>query len=299
MMMTAMITKQKTALANVQKLAGEIIEGMGSEDELTRTLAVAQGIVSLSDAMTDDAVAVLMSLQGNELGFKTDKDKDGGYPADVVKGVAIRAILHGAKLTGNEFNIISRGLYLAQAFFVRRLKEFPGLTDLVIDVDAPEESGLKGKNQWYKIGGYASCKINGKLVEVFCRNHPKYGDSRIVVKAYDNDTAVDGAMGKAKKRIAQKLYERISGVTLSDDDSESSVTVIEPERVTHQPDDSKAWATEFKTHGVMTQAKLILEAPTREDAAGVLRVAKQQVGESIDQRAYDCLDRYFIHKWPE
>jgi len=67
--------------------------------------------------------------------------------------------------------------------------------------------------------------------------------------------------------------------------------------VTHQQDDSKAWAAEFKKHGVMTQAKLILESPTIEDAQGVLRVAKQQIGESIDQRAYDCLQRYFDHKW--
>jgi len=133
-------------------------------------------------------------------------------------------------LIGNEFNIIASGLYLAQSFFVRRLKEFPGLTDLIIDVDAPEETGVKGKNQWYKIGGYASCKLSGKLIEVFCRNHPKYGDSRIVVKAYDNDTAVDGAMGKAKKRIAQKLYERISGVAFSDDHDDhdgAGVVVVE------------------------------------------------------------------------
>jgi hypothetical protein len=295
---SGLIVSGKESMQKVTALAEVIRQDMGSEDELTRMLAVANGLVQLQDAMSDDAVALVMSLQGHELGFKTDKDSSGGYPAEVVKAITVRALMHGAKLINNEFNIIARGLYLTQGFFLRKLREFPGLTDLVIDVDAPDAGTLTGKNRVFLIGGYASCKVNGKLVEVFCRKTDRFGDQRVTVKAYDNDTATDGAMGKAKKRIAQKLYERIAGVNLSDDDdtpTDSSVTVVEPAKKTIEqtPPKSRDWKKEFSDHGVIDQASLIRDAPTVEDITSVLNAAKSQAESAeITHDAYQVLADY-------
>jgi hypothetical protein len=306
---SGLIVSGKESMQKVTALAEVIRQDMGSEDELTRMLAVANGLVQLQDAMSDDAVALVMGLQGHELGFKTDKDSSGGYPAEVVKAITVRALMHGAKLINNEFNIISRGLYLTQAFFLRKLREFPGLTDLVIDVDAPDAGTLTGKNRVFLIGGYASCKVNGKLVEVFCRKTERFGDQRVTVKAYDNDTATDGAMGKAKKRIAQKLYERIAGVNLSDDDdtpTDATVTVVEtPRKAIEQPaapvataaSAERNWKHELSLHGVIDQGSLIRDAPTGDDIRSVLTAAKSQAESAeITHDAYRVLVDYAASK---
>jgi len=236
----------KTALTTARAKAGmlairdvattvqrEIMESEGFE----RSLAIATGLVAIHDAFTDDTVAVLMSLKGTDIGFKTDKE----YSAEVIKGAAIRALMHGAYLHGNEFNVIAGQCYLTQAFFLRKLREYPGLTDLVIDIDTPEAVGEKGKQIQMRVGGYASCKVDGKAVELYCRQHPKYGDQRVTVVSFDGD--FDQAIGKAKKRIAQKLYERIAGVTLSDDSESTpapSVKVIDPDAYQPTADDLTA-----------------------------------------------------------
>lgn len=299
---SGLIVSGKESMQKVTALAEVIRQDMGSEDELTKMLAVANGLIQLQDAMSDDAVALVMGLQGHELGFKTDKDSSGGYPAEVVKAITVRALMHGAKLINNEFNIIARGLYLTQGFFLRKLREFPGLTDLVIDVDAPDAGTLNGNNRVFLIGGYASCKVNGKVVEVFCRKTERFGDQRVTVKAYNNDTATDGAMGKAKKRIAQKLYERIAGVNLSDDDdtpTDASVTVVEPAKKTIEQSQPKArdWRKELSEHGVIDQGSLIRDAPTQTDIASVLNAAKSQAESAeITHDAYQVLVDYAASK---
>ena len=296
---SGLIVSGKESMQAVTALAATIRQDMQSEDELTKMLAVAQGIMQLQDAMSDEAVALIMSLQGHELGFKTDKDSSGGYDAATVKGVAVRALMHGAKLISNEFNIIARGLYLTQGFYLRMLREFPGLTDLVIDVDAPDAGSLNGKNRVFLIGGYGSCRVNGKLVEVFCRKTDRFGDQRVTVKAYDNDTATDGAMGKAKKRIAQKLYERIAGVTLSDDYGDdgpaATVTVVEskPAKIEQAASAERDWKAELTSHGVLDQGTLIRDAPTDADVISVLTAVMAQANAAeITNDAYRVLVDY-------
>lgn len=217
--------RAKAGVLAIRETAMGVQKEIEESEGFDRTLAIACGLVSLYDAFTEDAMLVLTSLAGTEMGFKCDKD----YSAQVIKDVAIRALMHGANLHGNEFNIIANGCYLTQAYYMRKVKEYPGSTDLKIDIDTPEIVSEKGKETLMRVGGYAGCKINGTVVEIYCRLHPKYGDQRMTVSSYGAD--YDQAAGKAKKRIAQKLYERIAGVTLTDDSDapEASVRVIEPE----------------------------------------------------------------------
>lgn len=308
------MTKTTTALSRDRAKAGmlairdvamevqkEIMESEGFE----KSIAIATGLVAIHDAFTDDTVAVLMSLMGTDIGFKADKTD---YPVDTIKQAAIRALMHGAYLHGNEFNVIAGQCYLTQAYFLRKLREYPGLTDLIIDVEAPSDGVEKGRQVELRVGGYGACKVDGKPVEVYCRNHPKYGDQRLTVVAFGGD--IDQAMGKAKKRIAQKLYERIAGVTLSDEPSEAaSVRVVEPTQISQQdsageetqehPDDHPQvdWAAEFKRYGVIEQAALLRDAPTADDRKSVLAAAKDQLAsKKIDQRGYEWLQRYAATK---
>ncbi|MFK5282891.1 hypothetical protein ACI3PL_25325, partial [Lacticaseibacillus paracasei] len=69
-----------------------------------------------------------MALQGNRLGFKTDKDKSGGYPESVVKNCLIEAVLLGIQPTGNQFNIIAGNMYPTKEGCGYLLNNFKGLS---------------------------------------------------------------------------------------------------------------------------------------------------------------------------
>jgi len=222
----------------------------------------------------------------------------------------VRALLHGAYLHGNEFNIISGSCYLTQQFYLRKLREYPGVTDLKVDTDIPvPQADSNQKNVVMLCSGYASCRINGKLVEIFARESNKFGDQRIAVTSYLGDIAQ--AQGKAKKRLAQKLYERIAGVEISDaDETTGSVVVVEPEAIEQKTDDATEsrepaavdWAAELLKYGGKDSAVyeigcLLRDAPSPQDRADVMNAAKNQLADGVfDQRGFETLQRYAEHK---
>lgn len=241
------VAKAKLDIETLNETAIAIRDEILNSDGIQKSIAMASGVLQIHEAFSDAVLAVFMGLQGNELGFKTDKDHAGGYAADVVKQVAVRALMHGAHLHGNEFNIIASGCYLTKNFYKRKLREYEGLTDLFIDVFAPDSSEVSGKNRVYRVRGKAACRVDGKEVVVDCMSP----ETAVVVSAFDNGTALDGALGKAEKRLAQKLYERIAGVEITDDsDGGATVNVVEPpEKLPAPAEDSRAAdkAEAFKT----------------------------------------------------
>ena len=109
----------------------------GATGHLRRALLLAKGIKALEAALTDDVMTLVMSLQGSELGFLTDKDKDGGYPKDTVKRCLVTALLSGIYPVRNEFNIIAGKCYIAQTGYRRKVNEVPGLTDFQLTPGVP------------------------------------------------------------------------------------------------------------------------------------------------------------------
>jgi hypothetical protein len=73
----------------------------------TMASRMAAGIRALRAALTPEIMQDIMALQGSSLGFRTDKDKEGGYPVEVVKECMIEAVLKGARVINNETNIIA------------------------------------------------------------------------------------------------------------------------------------------------------------------------------------------------
>ncbi len=154
-------------------------------------------------------------------------------------------------------------------------------------------------------GGFARCRVKGKSVQVFARKTDQ-GDSRIAVTAYQND--VDNAAGKATKRLLQRLYERISGVTLSDVDTPvpaepakietDTVSEPEPARVMTAAD----WVDEIHRHGGKGSwtsgcaNRMYVAADSVEPMAGIAaelqEAAEAMAAKTIDQRAYATLERY-------
>jgi len=262
---------------------------------MSRAVAMACGLVELQEAMSDDVVSVLMSLQGNPMGFRSDKI----YPPEVVKACAISALLSGAYLVDDEWQIIAGQCYLGQKYFLRKIREYPGVTDVEITIDLPEAL----TPTLLVCGGYARCRKGGKRVEVFARKSDKFGDSRIAVTAHKGD--IDQAQGKAKKRLAQRLYERIAGVTITDEDpvleSIDVLTVEPPAAPPSAPPATVNWKDELYIHGGPESYTVKCGRRIHEAAKGAnpiasiaahLEEARGMIGGTIEQRAYNTLERY-------
>lgn len=102
-------------------------------------LAVAQ----LRSLITDEMVQTIMPLMNSPLGFKTDSGKEDSkrptpYGIDVVREVWIIAELTGARMTGNETNIIAGNAYFTKEFYDRIVRETDGINDIDIICGHPE-----------------------------------------------------------------------------------------------------------------------------------------------------------------
>jgi hypothetical protein len=175
----------------------------------------AEAIATMRRMLTNEVMQPIMALQGSRLGFRTDRDKernkDGsfGYPIEVVRDCMIEGILLGARPSGNEINIIASNCYLTREFFTRILREWPGLTDLVIE-QAPPANGPYGAMLDCK----ATWRIEGKPDSLICQK-TDHGDSRIVVRV-NAGMGADAIYGKADRKLKAKIWQKLTG-------SESSV----------------------------------------------------------------------------
>ncbi|MEY4548408.1 MAG: hypothetical protein RL685_4603 [Pseudomonadota bacterium] len=186
------------------------VDVIGKLPTFMQAVRMAQGISALRAALSDHFVqTVLMPLQGSKLGFLTDKDKDGGYGLNIVRDCCIEAMLRGFYVVGNEFNIIAGGFYGARAGWERKVAEYPGLTDLVHQPGVPQLAGDKGALVPY----VATWCFNGKPMSLRCIQEQGGPDLRIPVKV-NAGMGADAILGKAARKVAFRIYQRINGSTL-------------------------------------------------------------------------------------
>ena len=174
-----------------------------------RAYATAQSIEVLKTLLTPEYMAPIMQLQGNRLGFKTDKDKSGGYPMDAVKNCLIEAVLMGLQPFGNEFNIIAGNTYATKEGVGRLLATWKGLKySLICGVPKPASDGKS-----------AVVDVNIKWT---INQEAKEETIPISVKM-DAYTTVDAMVGKATRKGRAWLLSAISGIEIV----EADVTDIE------------------------------------------------------------------------
>src|SRR6187551_1080575 len=97
-----------------------------------KAFLIARATGELKKLLTPEYMKPIMELQGNKLGFKTDKDSSGGYPEAVVKNCLIEAVLIGLQPYGNQFNIIAGNMYPTKEGFGYLLINFNGLSYEII-----------------------------------------------------------------------------------------------------------------------------------------------------------------------
>jgi hypothetical protein len=169
-----------------------------------RAYATAQSIEVLKTLLTPEYMSPIMQLQGNCLGFKTDKDKSGGYPMDVVKNCLIEAVLMGLQPFGNEFNIIAGNTYATKDGVGRLLATWRGLKySLICGVPKPNTDGKS-----------AVVDVNIKWT---INDESKEETIPISIKM-DSYTSVDAMIGKATRKGRAWLLSAISGIEIVEAD---------------------------------------------------------------------------------
>jgi hypothetical protein len=196
-------------IAALDRLAEEKnIVALQEQGVFAAAISMASAISDLRKAIGPEIMKPIMELQGTSLGFRTDKDKEGGYKEEVVKEAFIEATLRGFKPVGNQLNIISGRFYATKEGFEARFRELSAkglITDMKLHPTVPRLTG-DGAIVVYS----ASWKWKGKPDSI--------ENLEIPVKV-NGGMGADAILGKAKRKILAAIYSRVTGSEVSDGDA--------------------------------------------------------------------------------
>lgn len=194
-----------------------------------RTVLSSIAIVQLKQALSGPILQqVIKPLANTSIGFDTDRNPTKGwngpaYPDETILSCAAEAWLHGLPVIGNRWNIIAGQMYARQEGFELLCSN---LCRFTAKVKVPEIGA-----DLYKQGGYVDCPVT-----ILFRRHgdPDIDDNgeeippekfsgiyscRLTRK---NSVAVDYLTGKARRKGLKGLYQHLTGLSLSDTDSEEA-----------------------------------------------------------------------------
>lgn len=217
------VTESQVELA--KKLNERVVSVLGNDtlQGFEKAYQIANAIADLKELLTPTYMKPIMALQGNKLGFKTDKDTTGGYPEEVVKNCLIEAVLTGVNPFNNQFNIIKGNAYITKEGFWELLRKIPGLRyDIVFDL--PRISADKNSAA---VTAKVSWTLNGEKNEK---------EVPIPVKTDQYGTA-DSVLGKATRKARAWLFNTITGVEIGDGDVQDvdfKVVPSKPEPITKE-----------------------------------------------------------------
>lgn len=201
------LTPFEAQLTKLDNLANDcnIVAITANGGQFSSALALADKIAALREALTPEVMSRLMTLQGSQLGFRTDRDSKGNrYNESEVRDVFIEATFKGFKLTGNETNIISARFYGTKEGFEARMRDFAkagAMTDLKITPGVPKTTtgGSEVRMQ-------AAWKWRGVQDTL---------DVVIPVKT-DQYSSADQVLGKARRKLLAQVYSRVTGTEVSE-----------------------------------------------------------------------------------
>lgn len=211
--MSSQVTKSPTQELAV-KLNESVLAVLGAENVqgFEKSYQIANSIQFLKENLTDEYMKPIMSMQGSRLGFKTDKDKDGGYPLKVVKECLIDAVLSGLEPYGNQFNIIAGNMYVTKEGYKHLLAKVKGLT-YSIKHGIPKVDNSK---QFAIVESVVKWNLNGEVREE---------KLEFSIKGNPYMTA-DSYAGKADRKARAFVFNQVSDIEVSDGDAEDVEYVI-------------------------------------------------------------------------
>lgn len=168
-----------------------------AREQLIAAHQLAKAIDALRKALEKPVFKnTIMALQGNGLGFRTDRDEAGGYLWPVVKEAVIEGLLRGVRYVGNEMNIIAKRCYITKDGFRRLVREFPGLTDLRQSFQVPQISQGQAVVQ-----AAATWRLNGV---------PQSLQADIAIRV-NTGMGPDAIIGKANRKLLARVYAQLTG----------------------------------------------------------------------------------------
>ncbi len=215
----------ETALAKLDEIVGDsdfALDTMDIKKKFTMAFAMSMRMQQIKALITDDImIALVMPLKDNGLGFKTDESsrrKDSpnfNYSVEQLRCCVIEAVLRGANIIGNEFNVLAGRMYLTKEFYDRKTVCVPGVTDRDIEIGLPRVGGdgrsaeVKGKVTWLN---------NGK---------PEFIERTFSVRV-NAGMGADAVQGKCKRKILAAAYEKMTGIRSADGDVDDEGIAIKP-----------------------------------------------------------------------
>lgn len=215
--------EQKTALVPQTEIAkalnDNVLSVLGNDkiEGFEKAFLIAQAVGRLRELLTAEVMKPIMNLQGNRLGFKTDKDilqgggKGPGYPMEIVRDCLIEAVLFGLQPYGNQFNIIGGNMYATKEGLGSLLNKFPGL-DWTISAQLPrikdESAAVVMEIEWIRGG-----EKKTKSIDIPIRVNKFQG--------------ADAVLGKANRKARKWLFDKVSGVEVPEGDiQDADATVV-------------------------------------------------------------------------
>lgn len=201
---------ESTAIPNgeiAQKLNNSVLSVISSDKLMgfEKAYLIANAAGELKKLLTTEYMRPIMDLQGNRLGFKTDKDTNGGYTEAVVKNCLIEAVLMGVQPFGNQFNIIAGNAYITKEGFGYLLANYKGLyyeiTPELPRINADKTSAAIVMNiEW----GFDGKGTKAKKIEIPVKMNSFMG--------------TDAVIGKATRKARAWLYNTITGSEMPEGD---------------------------------------------------------------------------------
>lgn len=190
-----------------QKLNSNVFAVIGNDNMagFEKAFQIANATVELRKLLTPEYMKPIMALQGNRLGFKTDKDDKGGYPEEVVKNCLIEAVLTGVQPFGNQFNIIAGNMYVTKEGFGYLLKNTKGLSYKLI----PGLPRINNDKTSAAVVVKAKYVMNGVASEE---------ELEIPVKV-NSFMGVDAILGKVTRKARAWLFNTIHDSEVADGDA--------------------------------------------------------------------------------
>lgn len=202
--MTVEITKKQQEVAIA--LDDAVFQVIGADAILgfRKAFQVANATKQLKELLNDEYLEPIMLLQGNRLGFKTDKDTSGGYAKSIVKNCLIEAVLTGVQPYMNQFNIIAGNCYVTKEGFGYLLSNIKGLKYEIIPM-IPKVEGTQAT-----IVMRITWSIGASETEV--------REIEFVIKV-NSYMGADAIIGKATRKSRAWLYNQVTGVEVGDGDA--------------------------------------------------------------------------------
>lgn len=196
----------------VDALAGQYQDAIAkAQGHTRRALLLARGVQVLRETLTPEVMALIRELENRDYGYQTDRGPGKGkqgtdsppYPAEVVKGCVITALLQGFFLTGNEFNIIAGRFYGTQAGYRRKLEAVAGISDIEVAPGVPQS-----RNGHAVVRVALSWALRGKRQQLRGPDGDPGGVFAVLTRPTDG---ADQTIGKALRKAYKLAYQQATG----------------------------------------------------------------------------------------